>query len=203
MERDLGECVVGVAAVYVPPWMAGTALGDRLAERTLSDDWARVVDADIDYQFKTPVPLAGLQKQDRLLFPEQHQPAAQRRICAQCGIAATRKCSVCLSVYYCCRACQEAGWRDHKQICEPYRSGTEVHLAIALPDFRVSYSYLEWLHSTPHVPGTVDPAIVARDTFVEMYGEANLKRTFFHMAVFGKPACLVMRIGARAALLTC
>ena len=160
--------------------------------------WARVGDEEVAYQFKTPVPAAGLQKIDRLLFPELHSPAAQRRLCSECGAQASTKCSICLGVYYCSRACQEAGWPVHKQQCTPYQTGSEQHLAIALPDFAISWYHLTWLHSKPHVRGTVPVAIVARDTWVEMYGDANLKRTFLHLAVYGKPACLVIRIGSRA-----
>ena len=34
--------------VPLPPWLVGTPLGNRLAQRALSNDWARVADADVD-----------------------------------------------------------------------------------------------------------------------------------------------------------
>ena len=89
----------------------------------------------------------------------------------------------------------------HKQQCAPCQTGTELHLAVALPDFAVSWHYEAWLHSAPPVPGTVLVAILARDIFAEMFGEPNFKRTFLHMAIYGKPACLIMRIGCKAAVL--
>ena len=89
----------------------------------------------------------------------------------------------------------------HKQQCAPYHARTEFHLAVALPDFAVSWRYEAWLQSEPPVPGAMLVAILPRDDFEEMFGEEGLKRTFLHMAMHGKPACLIMRIGCKAAVL--
>ena len=201
MQHHVGERDAPRPILPMPPWMVGTPLGNRLAQRVLSNDWARVEDADVDDLHKTPVPTAGLQKVDRLLFPAHDSPAAQRRLCVECGAATSTKCSICLGVYYCSRACQESGWRVHKWQFAPYQAGTELHLAVALPDFAVSWRYEAWLHSAPPVPGTVLLAILARDDFADMFGEQNLKRTFLHMAMHGKPACLMVRIGCKVAVL--
>ena len=88
----------------------------------------------------------------------------------------------------------------HKWQCAPYQAGTELHLAVALPDFAVSWRYEAWLQSEPPVPGTMLVAILPRDDFEEMFGEEGLKRTFLHMAMQGKHACLITRIGCKAAV---
>ena len=46
------------------------------------------------------------------------------KVCKCCGAAgATLKCTLCLTVYYCCKACQEKDWKEggenrHKVQCK-------------------------------------------------------------------------------------
>ena len=40
--------------------------------------------------------------------------------CAHCNNCKDiKKCSICLSVYYCRRECQKNHWKEHKTVCVP------------------------------------------------------------------------------------
>ena len=48
------------------------------------------------------------------------------KLCAWCYEPARHKCSGCVSIRYCTRACQECHWRDHKKHCKGDVSGNEA-----------------------------------------------------------------------------
>lgn len=59
---------------------------------------------------------------------QQTSDAAHRRCCECCGAAADSskqvlRCSRCMVVRYCDKACQKAHWREHKKTCRKTTSG--------------------------------------------------------------------------------
>ena len=55
--------------------------------------------------------------------------SASASSCAHCGTQSVKlqRCSVCLDVSYCGAECQQAGWKGHKQTCEPPLPLAEVY----------------------------------------------------------------------------
>jgi len=57
------------------------------------------------------------------------------RICRKCGVnsldnpsVALLACGRCNSTYYCSPQCQKADWKDHKPLCDPFRSQTSQNV---------------------------------------------------------------------------
>lgn len=45
------------------------------------------------------------------------EQSSKSKLCSFCSKAAFMLCGKCKKVYYCCRACQKADWKSHKQTC--------------------------------------------------------------------------------------
>ena len=53
-------------------------------------------------------------------------------MCETCDKGTSKRCTACLTVYYCSTECQKSGWREHKTDCTGQRREPEAGLVPAV-----------------------------------------------------------------------
>lgn len=52
------------------------------------------------------------------------------KICPVCKKEASKRCSRCAMVYYCCVEHQQQDWKVHKTTCQPFKVGSVAGLKL-------------------------------------------------------------------------
>jgi len=178
-------------ALPVPPFLVDTVLGEMLAGRMLHSLWSMIREEDID-----PVWREDVEAQDLLRVQKRLglvRGGSVSNLCSVCGSTARRRCGLCLSVNYCGDVCQQAGWAAHKKTCVRPIPKINANLVVSLPDYRVSFYYMNW-HENQEVSKRIGVMITNREEWVSAHGEEALRRTFFSLAVHGKPTVILARV---------
>ena len=177
-------------ALQIPPCIASSSVGERLAERILSDSWAFHKKTEVDESWLRPTPVNNMLKHERRLG----RRAEPVHVCATCGGNGRRKCTRCLHTYYCTPVCQERDWRRHRTTCIPMESSLQEYLAIAVPDFRCFFQYQDALARRANSEEDVGICIMSLGIFSEMFGEKMILRTCVNLAINGKPSELLVKV---------
>jgi len=68
-----------------------------------------------------------------------------------------------------------------------------ANLVVSMPDYRASFSYMNWLENQ-EVSKHIGFVITSREEWISAHGEEALRRTFFSLAVHGKPTVILARV---------
>ena len=177
--------------VAVPPCLVDTTCGWQLVNRTLTQDFKVWTLAAVSEEWQKPMPLNGLLKIERKLGL---QPPAEERVCVRCKTGSSLKCSVCLRTHYCSFSCQKDDWPSHRSTCSKPELRITSSLAVAMPDYQCFFTYQNWVPITPKKDSNLSVVVLARKTFIDMFGTDNEQRTCLSLAIFGRPQCLLLRV---------
>ena len=180
--------------VQVPPCIAGTVLGKKLADRMLPSDWLLITAEDVP-QCRSgwvPVEPSARIKHERDLGLRE----AKTDSCAFCQkAAASKKCTICWLTYYCDKDCQQRHWKQHKSHCVAPAWQAQEEYAIAVPDYACFLQYkVHCQRAGSHEHGGPDICVLGESTFLKRFGEAQLLRTCLTLAYAGKPAMTCMTV---------
>jgi hypothetical protein len=81
---------------------------------------------NLHFNFPAGTPPSTIKEIDKHIKREM-KLRAQQKFCVVCMDVTGKKCSRCGVVHYCCRACQQSDWKNHKKDCKP----VDVHGAHA------------------------------------------------------------------------
>ena len=183
--------------IDIPPCIANSAVGERLAARIMADTWVFLRGSEVADEWKQESPTNHKLKHERRLG-ERARPL---RICYVCAKKGHKKCSRCLQVYYCSAMCQQLHWERHSTECKPAESSLREYLAIAVPDYRCFWQYQnslclfqESLIKDKPRCDVVNVCIISREQFDSMYGASATLRTCVNLAVNGRPCKHLIKI---------
>ncbi|XP_060241301.1 zinc finger MYND domain-containing protein 10 isoform X3 [Meriones unguiculatus] len=108
---------------------------DRL-ERENKGKWQAIAKHQLQYVFSPSEKDLRLQAQrwaETYRLDVLEAVAPERPRCAYCNAEATKRCSRCQSVWYCCRECQVKHWQKHGKMCvlAPQSDKSQVKVAAA------------------------------------------------------------------------
>jgi hypothetical protein len=187
------ETEPGTILAYVPPFIAGSVLGDQLAWRILHCSWQPLTFEDIDAAWQRPVPIGELLDIQKFMHIKRGDSVPA--VCGCCNRRAKKRCGICLSIYYCSPSCQHAHWVHHRHSCKLPNPKIQGYVSVTLPDYSVAFQYVQWMGGG-QAPGDIGVCIENKDTWIRIHGEDTMRRTILNMAVHGKPAIVMCRVFA-------
>ena len=156
----------------------GTPLGEQLAERMLSWDFALWKELDIQRQgpkLMGDLPGSYVQAVER----KMGIAVAPERVCVLCGTPTKKKC--------CSSTCQNWDWSIHKETCFPPEPHFKHYESLALPDYSCFRQYQRWAMRQDNPGVDIGYSLVSREDYIDQFGAKELERTCLTLAMTGRP----------------